>query len=97
MSDTARITDNPEASRLEVTIDGHVAELIYRRRADRLVLVHTRVPDALEGRGLGGQLVTAALSWAATEDLTVVPICPFARSWLTGHPDAAGTVKIDWP
>jgi predicted GNAT family acetyltransferase len=97
MSDTARITDNPEASRLEVTIDGHVAELIYRRRADRLVLVHTRVPDALEGRGLGGQLVTAALSWAATEDLTVVPICPFARSWLTSHPDAAGTVKIDWP
>jgi uncharacterized protein len=97
MSDTARITDNPEASRLELTIDGHVAELIYRRRADRLVLVHTRVPDALEGRGLGGQLVTAALSWAAAEDLTVVPICPFARSWLTSHPDVAGTVKIDWP
>ena len=30
MSEPARITDNPRDSRLEVAIDGHVAELIYR-------------------------------------------------------------------
>jgi predicted GNAT family acetyltransferase len=96
MSDTPRVTDNAPASQLEVTIDGYVAELVYRRRADRLVLVHTEVPDALEGHGLGGQLVAAAVSWAAAEDLTVVPLCAFARSWLSRHPDVAGTVRIDW-
>jgi predicted GNAT family acetyltransferase len=96
MSDTPQISDNTQDSRFEVTVDGHVAELRYRRRADRLVLIHTGVPDALEGRGLGGQLVRAAVSQAAAEGLTVVPICSYARAWLQRHPDVAGTVTIDW-
>ena len=96
MSETPRITDNAQASRFEVIVDGHVAELVYRRRAGRLVLVHTEVPDALEGHGLGGQLVRAALRQAADGGLTVVPLCSFARSWLSSHPDVAGTVTIDW-
>ena len=96
MTDTSQITDNPGASRLELTIDGHVAELGYRLRGDRLVILHTEVPAELEGRGLGGALVTAALDRAARDGLTVVPLCPFARGWLKRHPDAAATVTIDW-
>jgi uncharacterized protein len=102
MSDTPPITgpehisDNQQASRFELAALGHVAELVYRRRADRLVLIHTAVPDALEGHGIGGQLVTAAVSRAAAEGLTVVPLCSFARSWLRSHPEMAATVTIDW-
>ncbi len=96
MTDAAQVTDNQEASRFEITEDGSLAELIYRRRADRLVLVHTGVPKALGGRGIGGQLVQAALRRAAAEGLTVVPLCPFARSWLERHPNEAATVTIDW-
>jgi predicted GNAT family acetyltransferase len=96
MSDTPQVTDNAQDSRFELTADGHVAELRYRRRADRLVLIHTGVPDALEGRGIGAQLVRAAVSRAAAEGLTVVPICSYARAWLERHPDVAGTVTIDW-
>ena len=59
------------------------------------MLVHTEVPDALAGRGLGGRLVTAALDRAEREGLTVVPWCPFARDWLQRHPDAASRVDID--
>jgi predicted GNAT family acetyltransferase len=90
------VVDNPAASRFEVTIDGETAELIYRLRGKRLVLVHTGVPDALGGRGLGGQLVRAALQRAAREGLTVVPLCPYAREWLEKHPDEAAAVEIDW-
>jgi uncharacterized protein len=102
MSDTSPITgpgpisDNEQASRFELAAGGLVAELIYRRRADRLVLVHTGVPEALGGRGLGGQLVTAAVRRAAAEGLTVVPLCSYARAWLRGHPDVAAGVTIDW-
>ena len=96
MSGPDIVTDNPDASRLEIHADGEVAELVYRIRAGRLVLVHTGVPDSLGGRGLGGQLVLAALSKAAQEGLTVVPLCPFARGWLERHPDDAATVPIDW-
>jgi predicted GNAT family acetyltransferase len=95
MSDPARVIDDRDKSRFEVAIDGAVAELVYRRRADRLVLIHTEVPDQLAGRGIGGQLVLAAVDRAANERLTLVPVCPFARDWLERHPDVADTVTID--
>jgi uncharacterized protein len=68
----------------------------YRLRTDRLILIHTEVPAALEGRGLAAELVLAAVDHAAAHDLTVVPLCPMARSWLMRHPDVAQRVTIDW-
>ena len=96
MSDPVRVIDDHDESRFEVQIDGAVAELVYRRRADRLILTHTGVPDQLAGRGIGGQLVRAAADRAAKERLTLVPVCPFARDWLERHPDVADTVDVDW-
>ena len=96
MSDPARVIDDQDQSRFVVVMDGAVAELTYRRRADRLVLIHTGVPDQLAGRGIGGQLVRAAVDRAAKERLTLVPVCPFARDWLERHPDVADTVDVDW-
>jgi predicted GNAT family acetyltransferase len=96
VSDSAGVADNAEGSRFELRADGWLAELAYRVRGDRLVLVHTGVPPELEGRGIGGRLVTAALDRAAREGLVVVPLCPFARSWLERHPEAASRATIDW-
>jgi predicted GNAT family acetyltransferase len=96
MTDAPHVTDNTDASRFELALDGQLAELTYRRRANRLVLVHTGVPDALGARGIGGQLVSAAVERAAAEGLTVVPLCAYARSWLERHPDTAAKVTIDW-
>lgn len=96
MNADERIADNRAESRFELPTQDGLAELIYRRRANRLVLVHTEVPEKLEGHGIGGQLVKAAVGRAATEGLTVVPLCPFARNWLERHPEMAGTVNVDW-
>ena len=96
VSDAPQITDNQADLRFELEADGYVAVLTYRRNGRRLVLIHTEVPAELEGRGLGGRLVSAAVDRAARENLTLVPLCPFARSWLERHPDVAGRVHIDW-
>lgn len=96
MNKDERVIDNRAERRFELTVDGAVAELLYRRRADRLVLLHTEVPAALGGRGFGGQLVQAAVERAAAEGLTIVPLCPFARTWLERHPDVADSVNVDW-
>jgi predicted GNAT family acetyltransferase len=50
----------------------------------------------MEGHGVGGRLVTAAVDRAAGEKLTLVPLCPFARDWLERHPEVAGRVVVDW-
>lgn len=91
-----QVVDNPAAGRFEVRTEEEVAELIYRKNGNRLVLVHTGVPDALGGHGIAGQLVQAALDKAAASGMTVVPLCPYARSWLKRHPDEAAKVSIDW-
>ena len=70
---------------------------MYRVKGDLLTIVHTEVPEPLNGRGLGGMLVAAAVDKAAANGLTVVPVCPFAAWWLRKHPDSAGCVAIDWP
>lgn len=96
LSDSAEVIDNTGESRFELCQDGCLAELVYRLRGHRLVLVHTGVPSALEGHGIGGTLVMAAIERAAREGLTLVPLCPFARGWLERHPETAARAVIDW-
>jgi uncharacterized protein len=94
MSTAPAVVDNTDRHRLEVRIDDHVAHLDYTLHDGRLTLVHTEVPEALGGRGLGGILVQAALDKAIAGGFVVVVVCPFAKSWLEKHPDAAATVTV---
>ena len=91
-----QVVDNPAASRFEVRTADGLAELIYRQNGKRLVLVHTEVPEAMGGHGIGGLLVQTAVDEAAARGMTVVPLCPYARSWLERHPDQAARITIDW-
>lgn len=91
------IADRPEQNRFMGEEDGHVAQLVYEVRGDRLALTHTRVDEELGGRGLGGALVRAAVERAERTGETLVPECPFTASWLRRHADVAERVAIDWP
>jgi uncharacterized protein len=91
------VVDNPTARRFELRVDGELAELVYRFDGDRMVLIHTEVPVSQEGKGLGGQLVRAAVDHAEVRGIILVPRCPFARGWLERHPDVATRVTIEWP
>jgi predicted GNAT family acetyltransferase len=93
----SQITHDPDDSRFEYRSGGSVAELVYRLRGQRMVLLHTGVPHALEKHGIGGELVRTAVGYAVRQGLTVVPACPFARAWLEEHPDVAAEVSIDEP
>lgn len=102
MEDLPTVADDTEAHRFVLTATDPVsgaeleAELTYRVEGDRLVLVHTSVPDQLGGRGIGGQLVRAAVSRAQRAGEILAPWCEFARAWLEGHPDVASSVVVDW-
>jgi uncharacterized protein len=92
----SEVVDNTARERFELREDEHLAVLEYHLRGERFVLIHTEVPEALGGRGLGGALVQAAVDRAKRDHLTIVPGCPFARRWLQKHPDAVEGVAIDW-
>jgi predicted GNAT family acetyltransferase len=85
--------DNVELGRFELQEDGAVAFLTYRRRDGRLFLLHTDVPQALQGRGMGTRLVREVLDEARERGESIVPRCPFVQSFLREHPEYLSMVQ----
>lgn len=81
------IQHRPEASRFEAAFDAGVALCSYRRQGDTLLLTHTEVPPALEGRGVAAALVRATLDWARSEGLRVQPLCSYVAAYMRRHPE----------
>jgi predicted GNAT family acetyltransferase len=93
MSDSLPVLNNPSSQRFEITIDNQTAFLTYQRKQDTLVLIHTEVPAALAGRGVGSALARAALDQARSEGLSIVPRCPFVVSYVKRHPEYNGLLE----
>ncbi len=87
-----KVTDVPEKHRFELPVGGQLALLNYRLEGNTITLVHTEVPAALAGRGLGSILARAALESARERGLKVRPTCPFVRDFLLRHPEYADLV-----
>lgn len=60
---------------------------------DGLLIKHTEVSNAFEGRGIAGKLVRFILEDARHEGRGVVPICPYARAYILRHPEFMDYVR----
>jgi len=83
----------PEHNRFEVRLGDDLAELVYEQRPGTIAFLHTLVPDAFEGRGVGGALAKAGLDYAKAEELAVVPACSFVRAYIKRHPEYQPLVR----
>jgi predicted GNAT family acetyltransferase len=82
------IEHNESAHRFDTRVNGHLAFLQYRYSHNGdMVLVHTEVPGPLGGRGIGSKLARAALEYASSRELKVVPACPFISTYIKRHPE----------
>jgi predicted GNAT family acetyltransferase len=86
------IVDNRERRRFEVGAGDQAAFLRYTITGDRIDLIHTEVPEELEGHGLGGKLAAFGLNYAREHGLRVVPTCPFVAAYIERHPEYADLV-----
>ena len=64
-----------------------LAQLTYTMAGSKVILDHTEVDDALRGTGTGRKLVAAAVDWARDEELSLLPLCPFAKSVFDKTPE----------
>lgn len=83
------IRHDTASSRFEMDIGNTTALIEYVRAGGRVTFIHTFVPPELRGQGLAEQMVRAALAWARSEKLKVVPQCTYTARFIERHPEYA--------
>lgn len=83
------VSDNPATARYEARVGDELAGLAAYRLVggSTMLITHTEVLPAYEGRGIGGTLVAHALEDARGRGLRVRPLCSFVRSYVDRHPE----------
>jgi predicted GNAT family acetyltransferase len=83
----AEVRDNEALHRFELEVDGVTAFSQYRRSPGITTFIHTEVPEALSGKGVGSKLAKGALELARARGDKVVSRCPFISAFLEKHPE----------
>jgi predicted GNAT family acetyltransferase len=82
------VVNRPEAHRYELLADGKVAGFVeYQLSPGEILFIHTEIDEAYEGKGLASVLVRHVLDDARERGLSVLPLCPFLRGWISRHED----------
>lgn len=94
--DKLKVRNNEKAHQYEVEVDGEVAFIQYEPTANGIILIHTEVPEALEGHGIAAKLAQTALDDARAQGLAVIPLCPYVARYIRRHPDYADLVPAEY-
>ncbi len=90
------VTDQPDAGRYVVAVDGEQAGLLlYRLQGDRITFTHAEINPEREGQGLGSALTAHALDEARARGLEVLPRCPFVQAYVQRHREYVDLVPED--
>ena len=91
---TTAVRDNPERERYEIKIDDELAGFAeYRGHGPLRALTHTEIDERFEGRGLASELIGAMLDDLRSQQLHVLPTCPFVKAYLDRHRDYLDLVR----
>lgn len=80
------VTDNTARNRFELDVEGAVAFATYAMAGNTLVLLHTEVPAALSGKGVGSALARGVLDEVRRRGLKILPRCEFMAAYIERHP-----------
>ena len=84
--------DGERKGRYAARIDGidAVGEIEFTYSGAGIISAnHTRVPEAMGGRGVAGALLNSMLEDARTNGFKIVPVCPYVRGQYAKHPEWA--------
>lgn len=73
------IENGEEAGLMTYTWAGHT----------KFIIDHTDVNPNFKGKGIGKQMVMKAIDYARSNNLKIMPLCPFAKSVFDKNPDIA--------
>lgn len=84
--DTWPLVLNTAEQRFELQTPEGTAFIAYRQEGDKVFLIHTEVPEGMEGRGIGAVIAEKTFRYLEEHELRMVPYCPFILVYLKRHP-----------
>lgn len=80
-------SNNEKNGNFEAFIDGKRAGLMTYTWAgeERFIIDHTEVEEAYNGKGVGKEMLLAAVDFARKNGKTIIPLCPFAKATFQKH------------
>ncbi|WP_432672076.1 GNAT family N-acetyltransferase [Flavobacterium sp. SM2513] len=77
---------NSEKNRFELEVESSLAIIDFQKIEPNILdLIHTEVPAALSGKGVGSKLVSGALQYCKDNNLQIIPSCSFVESYIEKH------------
>lgn len=87
MYDDLQLINNQAIHNFELFVDGHRAFIDYQQRGDKFFLIHTEVPQELEGRGVAAALVEKTFKYLEANNFKIIPYCEYIKVYLKRHPE----------
>ena len=85
---TTAVTDNPSASRFEISVDDElVGYLEYVEEDGEYAIPHTKILPQFRHHGLGATLVVSSLETIRDRRGSVLPYCSFVPKIMRDHPE----------
>jgi len=81
------LVKNETAQRFEMNVTNAVAIIEYKQTNNKIHLIHTEVPQELEGKGAATAIIEKALAYIEKNQLKLVPLCPFVAAYIKRHPE----------
>jgi predicted GNAT family acetyltransferase len=80
-------SNNEKNGSFEAFLDGTHAGLMTYTWAgdDRFIIDHTEVEEAYNGKGVGKEMLMAAIDFARKNKKSIIPLCPFAKATIQKH------------
>ncbi len=85
--DNIALVNNEAIHHFELEINGQLAFIDYKRKDNKIYLIHTEVPETLKGTGSAEAIVTKAFHFIEEHQLNLVPLCSYVQVYLKRHPE----------
>jgi predicted GNAT family acetyltransferase len=89
------ISHDQKANQFTTEVDGHRAELDYTAADGVMTITHTRVPQAIGGRGIAAELMREAVKLAEERRWSINPACSYAEAYMRKHAQARDKRHVD--
>lgn len=87
MSIEYNVINNEKLGQFEIHEGDSIAFMEYRFHNKKIALMHTEVPESLEGKGLAPALAEYAFKYAKDNNFPVMVYCPYVNVYLKRHPE----------